>query len=79
MSEERPPAAGRRDGVLTVSDVALIFHVSPKTIVRWANEGKLPYSLTLGGHRRFQRADVEAIAITLERPGGPHEGGARSG
>lgn len=56
--------------VLTVSGVAAIFHVSPKTIVRWADEGKLPYSLTLGGHRRFQRADVEAIAAGLERPTG---------
>jgi excisionase family DNA binding protein len=32
--------------------VADILHVSPKTVSRWAKEGKLPFLKTLGGHRR---------------------------
>lgn len=54
--------------ILSVSAAADLFHVSTKTLVRWANEGKLPHSVTLGGHRRFRRADVEAIVASLTRP-----------
>ncbi|MGH9164826.1 MAG: helix-turn-helix domain-containing protein, partial [Acidimicrobiales bacterium] len=46
---------------MTVSEVADLFHVSTKTVVRWANDGRLPYMSTLGGHRRFPRADIEAL------------------
>lgn len=56
---------------LTVSEVADLFHVSPKTVVRWANDGRLPYMATLGGHRRFPRADVEAIVADLQRGPAP--------
>jgi excisionase family DNA binding protein len=47
---------------LTPSEVAAILHVSPKTVTRWATEGRIPCIVTLGGHRRFRREDVEAIA-----------------
>ena len=39
---------------ITTSDVARMLHVSPKTVSRWATEGRLPFIRTLGGHRRFQ-------------------------
>ena len=52
---------------LTVSEVADLFHVSSKTVVRWANDGKLPYMATLGGHRRFPRAPIEALAADQQR------------
>jgi excisionase family DNA binding protein len=45
---------------LTPGQVARILHVSPQTVNRWANEGRLPCTLTLGGHHRFRRADVDA-------------------
>ena len=45
---------------LTPGQVARILHVSPQTVNRWANEGRLPCTLTLGGHRRFRRADIDA-------------------
>jgi len=41
-------------------DAARYLHVSPKTINRWANDGKIPCVLTLGGHRRFRREDIDA-------------------
>jgi hypothetical protein len=32
------------------SQVADILHVAPKTIARWAKDGRLPDRRTLGGH-----------------------------
>ena len=52
---------------LTVSEVADLFHVSSKTVVRWANDGKLPYMATLGGHRRFPRSPIEALVADQQR------------
>lgn len=46
---------------LKPSEVAEMFGVHAKTIVRWAKSGKLPHSKTRGGHRRFDRADVETL------------------
>lgn len=45
---------------LTPSQVAGVLHVSPKTVSRWATQGFLPCLVTLGGHRRFRREDVES-------------------
>lgn len=61
--------AGKRE-YLRVAEVADLFHVSTKTVVRWATEGKLPHVLTLGGHRRFPRADIEKVVEGLQRGGG---------
>jgi hypothetical protein len=35
--------------------------VDPKTVTRWANTGKLPCLRTVGGWRRYLRADVDAV------------------
>lgn len=43
---------------LLAGEVARLFHVSPKTIARWAVEGKLPYVRTLGKHRRYDPAVI---------------------
>lgn len=49
------------DDVLTVSQVARIFNVHPKTVNRWGKEGRLPVAFkTPGGHFRFYRKDVRA-------------------
>lgn len=48
----------RERDYLRVAEVAELFHVSSKTVVRWASEGKLPYIVTLGGHRRFPREEM---------------------
>ena len=50
-----PPAA----------EVADILHVSPKTVSRWAKEGKLPFLKTLGGHRRYPEAEIRKLAEGL--------------
>lgn len=67
-AEERQ-RVGKRE-YLRVAEVADLFHVSTKTVVRWATEGKLPHVLTLGGHRRFPREDIEKVVEGLQRGGG---------
>jgi excisionase family DNA binding protein len=70
--EEAFVAETEDDIYLRSSEVASLLHVSPKTVSRWAKEGKLPYRRTLGGHRRFPADGIRALAGTLdpERSGG---------
>ena len=46
------------DELMTPSEVARLFRVDAKTVSRWAQEGKLPFIRTLGGHRRYPRDEV---------------------
>ena len=50
------------------AEVADILHVSPKTVSRWAKEGKLPFLKTLGGHRRYPEAEIRELANQLQVP-----------
>jgi excisionase family DNA binding protein len=62
---------------LRTAEVADILHVSPKTVSRWAQEGKLPFLKTLGGHRRYPEAKIRELANDLrEEPDGTtaHQG-----
>ena len=47
--------------LLTPREVAALFRVDPKTVSRWASEGRLNAIRTLGGHRRFRAAEVQAL------------------
>ena len=46
---------------LTPREAAQMLGVSPKTVVRWAAERRIPSLVTLGGHRRFKREEIEAL------------------
>lgn len=48
--------------LLTRAEVAEIFQVSPSTVTRWAEAGKLPTVKTLGGHRRYEAGVVMELA-----------------
>ena len=50
---------------LHTAEVAATLHVSPKTVSRWAKEGKLPFLKTLGGHRRYPAAEISQLADDL--------------
>lgn len=52
--------------LLTPSEVAAIFRVDPKTVTRWAKVGKLSSIRTLGGHRRFREAEVQALLAAAQ-------------
>ena len=43
---------------LTPREAAQMLGVSPKTVVRWAAEGRISSLVTLGGHRRFKRDEI---------------------
>jgi excisionase family DNA binding protein len=45
--------------------VADILQVSPKTVSRWAKEGKLPFLRRLGGHRRYPPVEIRQLAEEL--------------
>lgn len=49
------------DELLTPQEVAKLFRVSSKTVVRWSDEGKLESVRTLGNHRRYRRDVVMAL------------------
>ena len=42
--------------------------VSPGTVIRWIKEGKLPASVTAGGHHRISAADLTKFMQTLRMP-----------
>ena len=54
--------------LLTPGEVARLFRVDPKTVTRWAMEGKLTCIRTLGGHRRFKAQEVYALLGEGARP-----------
>ena len=47
--------------LLTPAEVAALFRVDPKTVTRWAQQGKLRAIRTLGGHRRYREAEIQAF------------------
>ena len=49
------------ESLLTPSEVAAMFRVDPKTVTRWAKAGKLTSIRTLGGHRRYRKAEVASL------------------
>lgn len=56
-----------REKYLRTSEVATKLQVSPKTVARWAKEGRLPYLATLGGHRRFPASHIERLVGDLTK------------
>ena len=54
-------------GLLRPSEVAEMFRVDPKTVTRWANDGKLSAIRTLGGHRRFREEEVMELRVATGR------------
>jgi excisionase family DNA binding protein len=46
---------------LTPREAGQMLGVTAKTVVRWAAEGRIPSMVTLGGHRRFKRQEIEDL------------------
>ena len=49
------------DPLLTSGEVARIMKVDPKTVSRWAADGKLVGTRTPGGHRRFRTSEIRRL------------------
>jgi len=56
--------------MLTPAEVARMFRVDPKTVMRWNQQGRLSSVRTPGGHRRFPAAEVRAL-LNGTRTAGP--------
>ena len=44
---------------MRLSDAAQVLGVHPSTVRKWSDEGLLPVHRTEGGHRRYQRQEIE--------------------
>lgn len=57
-----------KEKMLTPAEVAERFAVDPKTVARWAKQGKLPSIKTLGGHRRFPESVIDRLTAERVEP-----------
>lgn len=64
---------------MTPAEAARTLYVSPKTVNRWAKEGRLECIVTLGGHRRFRRDSVVAAAEAMAAGGVEQRSDERKG
>jgi excisionase family DNA binding protein len=53
------------ESFLHTSQLADLLHVAPKTIARWAKDGRLPDQRTLGGRRRYPEQAIRQLAASL--------------
>lgn len=57
-----PRPADRTDpGRLSLGPASKVLGVHPDTLRRWADEGRIETFLSLGGHRRFDRRELERV------------------
>jgi excisionase family DNA binding protein len=61
------PKGGEAPSYLLPAEVAELLSVSPKTVSRWAKEGKLPFLKTLGGYRRYPEAEIRQLVEELRQ------------
>lgn len=52
---------GAGERLLTSGEVARMFRVDPKTVIRWAKAGRITSIRTPGNHRRFRESEVRAL------------------
>lgn len=57
---------------LSTREAASILGIHVSTLNLWAREGRIAHQRTIkGGHRRYRRADVEALAREMTIPATP--------
>lgn len=52
--------------LITPDEAAELLGVTPKTLARWADDGRLWRTFTAGGQRRYDRDDVKRLKVELE-------------
>lgn len=63
LPQPPPPALdiSQPPELMTPGEVGALFRVDPKTVTRWAQQGKIRSIRTLGGHRRYRADEVRAF------------------
>lgn len=56
---DQPISSLQDNKLLTPKEAATQLGVAPVTIRLWAQENKLPFTTTPGGHRRFRQKDID--------------------
>lgn len=59
----------QKNSHLSLSAASTLLGVHTTTLRRWADAGLVPVYITPGGHRRFLRSDIEALAARRPLPG----------
>jgi excisionase family DNA binding protein len=64
----------RRDGMLTVKEVAELLHVHPNTLRRWSKDGRIrAYRIAPRGDRRFKQEEITRFLAELNAKAGKEE------
>ena len=53
--------------LMTTGEVASLCRVDPKTVARWASEGRISSVRTPGGHRRYDRQEIMGLIEATRR------------
>ena len=59
----RPRSA--QEDTISPGEAARLLGVSPRTLRDWSKKGRICFTLTLGGHRRYRRTDVLLLRAAL--------------
>ena len=59
------PIAQPGDDWIGIAEASRLLQVSAPTLRRWSDTGRVPSHKTLGGHRRFSRRAIEAVASSM--------------
>jgi molybdopterin-binding protein len=62
-------AVSRNEGSIRLGEAAGILGVSPDTVRRWIDDGRLPAVRSAGGQRLVRRADVARLLAARRRAG----------
>jgi excisionase family DNA binding protein len=76
MSSVRQPAAkpplarvtrkqSPPEDTISPGEAARLLAVSPRTLRDWSKKGRISFTLTLGGHRRYHKTDVLLLRTAL--------------
>jgi excisionase family DNA binding protein len=60
--------------LMTPGEVAALFHVGVETVAVWGDEGLLTVVRTPGRHRRYYKAEVDAMLAAATTPAEPRRG-----
>lgn len=66
-SSDEGEEGDEQDEYVIPQDVVRALGMSPRTVSRWIENGWLSEVITLGGHHRFRREEIEALAEEMKR------------